>query len=116
MRKGQKRLAKGCGLSKKQIRQNYRNSLKGRIREALEQARYRAKKRGVPFNLTVDDIATVPEVCPVLNIPLQFSCSTPSDNSPSLDCIVPELGYVRGMWLGFPTLRIESRTMLIWKN
>jgi hypothetical protein len=56
-------------------------------------AQARAKKQNVPFSITVDDII-IPELCPVLNIPLYPSSSQATDNSPSLDKIVPELGYV----------------------
>lgn len=60
-------------------------------------ARKRAMAAKIPFNLTLVDI-TVPDVCPVLGIPLMRAvgavCGT--DNSPSLDRIVPELGYVPG--------------------
>jgi hypothetical protein len=71
-------------------------------RQALEYHLYRnAKKRaasaGVPITISLSDIV-VPDVCPVLGIPLMRAagsvCGT--DNSPSLDRIVPELGYVPG--------------------
>ena len=61
---------------------------------------YRAKqiaiKKHLPFNLTVADII-IPEICPVLGIPLQFATAgQATDNSPSIDRVIPELGYVRG--------------------
>lgn len=56
-------------------------------------AQTRAKKQNVPFSITVDDIV-IPELCPVLGIPLYPSTSQATDNSPSLDKIIPELGYV----------------------
>lgn len=61
----------------------------------LNNARQRAKRAGVPFDITADDI-TIPETCPILRIPLKIAARLPTDNSPSLDRIVPELGYVRG--------------------
>lgn len=60
----------------------------------LRFARSRANKKGVPFNLTVEDIH-LPEFCPVLGIRLQVS-GDQLDSSPSLDRIIPKLGYVRG--------------------
>jgi len=54
----------------------------------------RAKKRGVPFDLTVEDIV-IPSHCPCLNIPLKKGIGERTDNSPSIDCIIPELGYVK---------------------
>lgn len=57
-------------------------------------ARSRAAARGLPFDLKIEDII-VPTHCPVLGIPLAVS-STISNGSPTLDRIVPALGYVRG--------------------
>ncbi len=56
--------------------------------------RYSAKRKGVPFNLTLDDIK-VPEFCPILGIPLVRSTGAHTDSSPSLDRINPSLGYIR---------------------
>jgi len=61
----------------------------------LSRVKNRAKKLDIPFNLTVEDIV-IPENCPVLGIPIYPNqCPNPS-NSPSVDRIVPELGYVKG--------------------
>lgn len=51
--------------------------------------------KGLPFNITKNDIE-VPELCPALGIPLARARGAVSPNSPSLDRIVPELGYTRG--------------------
>lgn len=62
----------------------------------LATARKRAKRMGLPFDLTIEDIQ-IPRMCPYLGIPLYKSNSGyASYNSPSLDKIVPELGYVKG--------------------
>lgn len=63
----------------------------------LRSAKHRAKKKGLPFDITVEDII-VPEYCPVLKIKLKASSRTggAKRNSPSLDRIIPELGYVKG--------------------
>lgn len=55
----------------------------------------RSRKRGVPINITPDDII-IPEVCPVLGIPLVAGKGLKSPNTPSLDCIDPAKGYVKG--------------------
>jgi hypothetical protein len=54
-------------------------------------AKDRAKKKGLPFNLTKADII-VPDLCPVLGVPMIRTTPT----APSVDRIRPELGYVRG--------------------
>jgi hypothetical protein len=62
----------------------------------LKNARNRAKAKGIPFTITEEDIV-IPEVCPVLGIPLERGDQKDfAYNSPSLDRIVPELGYVPG--------------------
>ena len=58
-------------------------------------AKHRARYKGLPFDLTPDMIE-IPEVCPVLGISLEFGSVSSRDCSPSLDRIVPELGYVEG--------------------
>lgn len=60
----------------------------------LSNARVRAKAQGVPFDLTLDDFV-VPKVCPAMGIDL-FVGGTTCPNSPTLDKIKPELGYVPG--------------------
>jgi hypothetical protein len=61
-------------------------------------AKHRAKKLNIPFSLTHSDI-TVPDTCPVLGIPLKAHVGGRSGyfpDSPTLDRIVPSLGYVPG--------------------
>lgn len=58
----------------------------------VQGAKQRAKKYGLPFDITYKDIV-IPECCPYLGIKLvPFS----EWSSPSLDKIIPELGYVKG--------------------
>lgn len=64
------------------------------IKRQLIQAKNRAEKQGVPFDIELEDII-VPEVCPVLGMKLeQGGRGNPS--SPSLDKLIPSLGYVKG--------------------
>lgn len=58
-------------------------------------AKSRAKRQGVPFDISVEDIE-IPKRCPVLGIKLKMGHGQPTDNSPSLDRIIPALGYVKG--------------------
>jgi hypothetical protein len=57
-------------------------------------AKLRAKKSNLAFNLTIEDIQ-IPEYCPILGIKLEQRNGR-SDNSPSLDKIYPDKGYVKG--------------------
>jgi hypothetical protein len=57
----------------------------------------RAKKHGLPFTITIEDVV-IPERCPVLGIEIKVNPEGNAmwDHSPSLDKIIPELGYVPG--------------------
>lgn len=59
----------------------------------LIQAKSRAKERGLEFSLTLEDIK-IPEVCPILGIPLQQGGGR-FWNSPSLDRIDSSKGYLK---------------------
>lgn len=77
------------------IRRKFAQSEKG----VLLRIRATAKKQGIPFNLTEEDVA-IPDVCPVLGIPLNKNAgngrNTTRDDSVSVDRLIPELGYVKG--------------------
>jgi len=58
-------------------------------------AKGRARRLGVAFDLTPEDIV-FPDKCPVLGIPVFFTSEGKrNDNTPSLDRIIPELGYTK---------------------
>ena len=61
----------------------------------LARARARAKKHGIPFSLTLKDII-IPKYCPYFGTTLKIADGRFSDDSPSLDKILPALGYVPG--------------------
>lgn len=61
----------------------------------LKQVRSRSKRLGLEFNLEKDDIV-IPEVCPILLIPIVVGNSKICDNSVSLDRIDNTKGYVKG--------------------
>jgi hypothetical protein len=61
----------------------------------LIHARKRAKEKKLDFNIELSDII-IPEICPLLNIPI-FVCEiTLGPNSPSLDRINNTKGYIKG--------------------
>lgn len=102
--------SKSCGCERDRVfRTRYRKHGHTRVRrsasglwvgsaeyEMLRGAKYRAKTRGVPFDLTLTDIV-IPARCPVLDIPLVVRARTgfPAPDSPSLDRIIPARGYVK---------------------
>ena len=91
-------------------RQDYREYTNRTARESHRKARLRrpesffvyrakqtAKRHNLPFNITSADI-TIPEICPVLGIKLEIGKiqGQATDCSPSIDRVIPELGYVKG--------------------
>jgi hypothetical protein len=58
-------------------------------------AKNRAKKKGLPFDLKPGDL-TLPEICPVLGIPIVPGSKSSKSASPSIDRFIPEKGYVKG--------------------
>ncbi len=87
------------GLYKGKTSAEYHRSYRERNPEQmlLVAARNRAKKRGILFTLTVEDIV-IPEVCPVLGVKLTRNLGSHggTPTSASIDRIVPERGYVQG--------------------
>lgn len=80
----------------KQTRDWHRDNPK---RSYLLAAKKRAKEQDVPFDLEESDIV-FPDKCPVLGIPvILLRTDGPRkriDNTPSLDRIIPSLGYIKG--------------------
>lgn len=59
-------------------------------------AKQRAKRKGLSFTITPDDIV-IPTHCPIFKIKLKRSSTNgPCPTSPSLDRVVSNLGYVPG--------------------
>lgn len=59
----------------------------------VREAKARAKEKGLPFSLETRRLV-VPTHCPVLGIPLKVGDGKLHDASPTLDRLVPQLGYV----------------------
>lgn len=77
----------------KEVRRAY--YLRHPERTMLSQARTRAQRNGLPFDLEERDIH-IPKVCPVLKIALIAGEGSMHDGSPTLDRKIPDLGYVKG--------------------
>jgi hypothetical protein len=61
----------------------------------LSAAKQRSKAKGLHFDITAADI-TIPTHCPLLEIPLEIGSRKISDNSPTLDRVHNDAGYVIG--------------------
>jgi hypothetical protein len=75
--------------------QRARNRAVPRELRMLYDAKSRAKRYGWPFNLDKSDVV-IPDVCPVLGIPILRGQGAHGPNSPTLDRMQPHLGYVKG--------------------
>lgn len=80
---------------------NYHKDWKNNVRATnpaqgmFNAAKRRAKENGLPFNIEIEDIV-IPEFCPALGIKLEVQKVILGPNSPSLDKMIPSLGYVKG--------------------
>ena len=83
-------------LKDTETRHNNEDSIKKAL---IRAAKARAKKKGIPFDITIEDFI-LPEKCPLLEIPLTVGYGNSQENSYSLDKIIPDLGYVKGnVWV-----------------
>lgn len=74
---------------------NRQRKHKDPARWLLNTARARARKKGLCCTIKLDDIV-VPEVCPILGIPIFSSDGKVGPNSPSIDRVDSTKGYVPG--------------------
>lgn len=65
------------------------------VNNMLSTARRRAKKHNVPFAITKEHI-DIPDYCPALGVRIGKSEGVSGPFSPTLDRIVPDMGYVPG--------------------
>ena len=90
--------------------------IRSSMKEILNCARWRARKFGLPFALTISDLDP-PALCPVLGTPIDYGrkqSTGPAEDSPSIDRIVPALGYVAGnvRIMSFRANRIRNNASL----
>lgn len=78
---------------KERVRTHVKNRVETKEYKMFTSAKHRAKKAAIPFTITLKDIV-IPEICPVLNIPIFTKEGEHCPNAPSLDRFIPELGYV----------------------
>lgn len=91
----------------------YRTTIRGHMSTLVSRAKRRATDKNIPFNIDLDYVLTLPhEHCPALGIPLEWCAGAlhRTDSAPSLDRIIPSLGYVRGnvAWISWRANRIKN--------
>ena len=86
--------------NKQAIREKQRE-YKAKLREenpfidTLRTSRSKWSKAGIPHDITLSDLK-VPEFCPYTGLKLEWTKGKWTDATPSIDKIIPELGYVKG--------------------
>jgi hypothetical protein len=90
--------------NKNKARIKKRETLEGYVHERMMSIRQRASEKNLPFDLDLEYLLQIwVTKCPVFGIDLDWSKSNGvvRHNTPSLDKIIPELGYVKGnvQWL-----------------
>lgn len=83
-----------CRTCTKKAWRLWRSEPENVVRTLVNGARSRAKKGGFDFDLNFKDLP-LPDVCPVLGIPFD-STNVTTPNSPSIDRLDPNKGYVKG--------------------
>lgn len=86
--------------NKDKIRKYHRDYLAANPEKGmLNNARLRAKTKGLDFNIDLDDVI-IPEVCPLLGIEIHRGDGKLCQNSPSLDRFDSSKGYIKGnVWV-----------------
>ena len=112
---GEQRRANPKRKTQKEYAQNSFNKdpFKFRITRTFSQAKGRAKKANVPFSITRQDLIDMfpaDNLCPVLKVSFVWGTKNDKDLSPSLDRMIPELGYVKGniKFISYKANRIKN--------
>ena len=80
---------------KKEYDKEYNSSFVGH----LSRARARSKIKNIEFNLTIEYLKSIypkNNMCPLLNIPLDWQSSHNHPSTPSLDRVDSSKGYIKG--------------------
>lgn len=82
----------------KKSKLKYKDDIPRRLNILLQQAKIRSKKKGVEFELTLQDLLAlypIDGLCPVFKMPIQFNTGKDRTNSPSIDRIDASKGYTK---------------------
>ena len=91
---GRKYCCKSCASS---LKKNYYK--KNYLSSTLKNLKARARKKNLPVEVTVEYLKNIyPDnmICPALGIKMEVGEKNRNVNSPSIDKIIPEKGYVPG--------------------
>lgn len=95
-------LSSYCKACKIAHNKEYRSTKEGYLYHTLNNAKSRANRKKVPFNLDAEYLQSIAtDKCPVFNVELLYSSSfngqgRPDKHAAALDRVIPELGYTKG--------------------
>jgi hypothetical protein len=100
-------LCKPCANAR--TRKNYRTTKatkQGHALQIFNKRKNAARREGILFDIDFEYMFSLPsENCAILNMPLSWCelSDKPRDNTPSIDKIIPEKGYVKGnvAWVSY---------------
>jgi ribosomal protein L37AE/L43A len=116
---GKKRRANPTGKTQKEHDKKSRekrfkeNPFEFRLKRTLSACKTRAKRFNVPFSINLQDLIDMfpaDNLCPVLKVPFVWGTKKDHNLSPSVDRIIPELGYVKGniKFISYKANRIKN--------
>ena len=86
-----------------EYRRKYFGTKKGQISRMVSDAKFRAKRKGLPFDITTEYIESIAtDKCPIFHTDFVWGASgkgvgiNRGPHGPSLDRVIPSLGYVEG--------------------
>lgn len=82
-------------LRYKYLENKRKEFLKNYKKQILHRARTRAMVKGLEFNIDESDIV-IPEICPILEVPIVVGTKGDYEYSPSIDRIDNSKGYIKG--------------------
>jgi hypothetical protein len=86
---------------------------RGHVYKRYHSRKYDAKRKGLVFDITMEYVLSLAtDKCPILGIELSWciQSKTVTDNSPSLDRVIPHKGYIVGnvVWISSKANRIKN--------
>lgn len=82
-------------IRSKYLKSKRNEFLRNYKKQMLHRTRARAELKGLEFNIDEDDIV-IPEICPILEVPIIVGTKGEYEYSPSIDRIDNSKGYIKG--------------------
>lgn len=93
------------------------NPFEFRLSRTLGACKNKAKKSGVPCDITLQDLIDMfpsDNLCPILGVPFVWGTKKNHELSPSVDRMIPELGYVKNniRFISYKANRIKNNATI----